>query len=173
MSDNEEEYHYSDDEYVYSDNEAVSPPKSTTRSATQATPKAATSASSAPSAAGAGVVFGGGVTAASRAGQLSKAKTVASSSSSADYVLLLPEEIEREQRKAIGEIHSVLDIPAECANTLLIHFKYVVRPRAQYVLSTQLSTALHCRWNKERLFEKYMADPKRVQIEAGVRATAQ
>jgi ariadne-1 len=68
------------------------------------------------------------------------------SSSGPEYRLLREDEILAEQQRIINEVASILEIPAECANTLLIYFK----------------------WNKDVLFDKYYADPKQVRKEAGI-----
>lgn len=131
MSDDEgEQYVYSDDEY---DDGADT---------VGGSDDVGSSAERATAAAGAGCGSSGG-----RGGStFVKTGPVASSTTAADYRLLQPAEIEREQQKVIDEVAGILDIPAECANTLLIHFK----------------------WNKERLFDRYMADPKSTRAEAGI-----
>lgn len=63
-----------------------------------------------------------------------------------DYRLLHEDELRAEQALVVREVASLLEIPEECADTLLLHFK----------------------WNKERLLDRYYADPKAVRAEAGI-----
>lgn len=60
--------------------------------------------------------------------------------------LLKPAVIRREMEKVVDDVAGVLDLPRECASTLLRHF----------------------RWEKERLYDTYYADPERTRAKAGI-----
>lgn len=66
--------------------------------------------------------------------------------SKTDYRVVGTDEIRAEMTRVVREVASVLDIPEECARTLLLHFK----------------------WDKERLFDSYYADPAKVRKAAGI-----
>jgi hypothetical protein len=85
---------------------------------------------------------------ASRGGGASASSSLAGivRSIGAEYRRLAPEELKSEQARVIRDVASILSIPPECANTLLNHFK----------------------WNRDKLFDEYTADPKAVQKAAGV-----
>jgi hypothetical protein len=42
-----------------------------------------------------------------------------------EYRVVGPAEIRKEMDRSVSEVASVLDIPGECARTLLIHFRFV------------------------------------------------
>lgn len=67
-----------------------------------------------------------------------------------EFRILEPEQVLEKQQEGIVDLAEVLDIPMQCAGVLLRHF----------------------RWNKERLFDKYYANPTKVQKEAGVQYLA-
>lgn len=154
MSGDGEEYYYSDEDYEFPDGDddgaAESPVKGAAagRGAASAAGGAAVGGSSAAAAAVGGSGTGGGAAAPAKStrGTLSKGSSVSTSVSGADYRLLAPDEIAAEQEKIVSEVAAVLDIPPECANTLLIHFQ----------------------WSRDRLFDAYMADPKGVQKRVGI-----
>jgi hypothetical protein len=102
MADDGEEYVYSDNEYEYDDDDV--PVASSAR--------AGGGRSSAGAAGGAGSSSGGVGGAASpplKPGQ--------------EYRLLHEDEIEVEMQKIVREVASILDMPPECATTLLTFFK--------------------------------------------------
>jgi hypothetical protein len=63
-----------------------------------------------------------------------------------DYRRLTEQEIAIEQDRIIREVAGVLDMPPECARTLLQYYK----------------------WSKDKLFDRYYANPKQVRLEAGI-----
>ena len=63
-----------------------------------------------------------------------------------DYRRLTEQEIAVEQDRIIQEVANVLDMPPECARTLLQYYK----------------------WSKDKLFDRYYANPKQVRLEAGI-----
>lgn len=67
-------------------------------------------------------------------------------SSVPDYRIVASDEVRAEMNKVVVEIAGVLDMPAECARTLLLHFL----------------------WNKEKLFDQYYANPETVRKAAGI-----
>mmetsp|Transcript_1591 Transcript_1591/g.3701 ORF Transcript_1591/g.3701 Transcript_1591/m.3701 type:complete len:603 (+) Transcript_1591:766-2574(+) len=62
-----------------------------------------------------------------------------------EYTVLTPEMLRAEQEKLINNVSDVLDTSFDTSNVLLLHFK----------------------WNKERLFDAYYADPVKACKDAG------
>jgi ariadne-1 len=87
---------------------------------------------------------GGGAAALSRSSSASAPTGV--TAGGGDYRRLTEQEIAVEQNRIIHEVANVLEMPPECARTLLLHFA----------------------WNKDRLFDRYYADPRGVRREAGI-----
>lgn len=132
MGDNDDiEYEYSDDEYDY---ESGSPSASPRRPA----------GTSSLSAAG-----GKSTTSPLSPRKLARSTVgveLAIGVVSGDIIRLEEREIARRQAQIIGEVAKLLDIPSECAQTALIHYK----------------------WSKDKLFDKYYANPKVTRTEIGI-----